>query len=195
MKLLFVLCAPQRPSLGVSIAETIRDRLEASGQEVLWHDLYAEDFDPLLDPGELARGTSLDGLVQAHATALSEAQGLLILHPDWWGQTPAILKGWIDRVLREGVAYELEGEDGSEKTWKPLLGGKKALVIVTSDSEDPRREGLLREIWVEAVLGACGMEVEFIFLGKLRGAGAARRREMMDAAVERAAGLFALPGR
>jgi len=193
MKLLFVLCAPQRPSLGVSIAETIRDRLEASGHEVLWHDLYAEGFDPVMDRGELARGSSLDNLVGAHSRDLAGSQGLLIVHPDWWGQPPAILKGWIDRVFREGVAYELAGEDGYEKTWKPLLGGKRGFVIVTSDSADPRREALFRELWVEAVLGACGMEAYCSYLGDLRRIDAEARKTWVDATRDWVGTLFSAP--
>jgi len=43
----------------------------------------------------------------------SEASGIVIVHPNWWGQPPAILKGWVDRVLRPGVAYEFtEGDQG-----------------------------------------------------------------------------------
>ena len=31
---------------------------------------------------------------------------IVVVHPNWWGQPPAILKGWIDRVFRQGVVYE-----------------------------------------------------------------------------------------
>ena len=47
---------------------------------------------------------------------------------------PAVLKGWLDRVFRQGVAYELGGE-AEEKDWTPLLTGKKGLVFCTSDAK------------------------------------------------------------
>jgi putative NADPH-quinone reductase len=194
MKLLLIACLPRRPSLGESLALELRASLGAAGHELLWHDLYEEGFDPVLDPGELDRGGSLDSLVQAHALDLEACEGLLIVHPDWWGQSPAILKGWIDRVLRQGIAYELEGEDGGRKTWRGLMGGKKALVFVTSDSEEPGRGELLRRLWVEATLGPCGFEVEIKLLGSLRSSTAGERAAWLREAVEEAMTSFGLPG-
>jgi len=47
------------------------------------------------------------------APKIAIADGIVFVHPDWWGMPPAILKGWIDRVLRSGVTYQfLEGDDG-----------------------------------------------------------------------------------
>ena len=80
---------------------------------------------------------------------LDEAEGLLIFHPLWWGGPPAMLKGWMDRVLRQGVAYDLEGGDFSEKDWKPLLSGN-GLVLVTSDDD-----GLESELGIESWGRAC----------------------------------------
>ena len=58
------------------------------------------------------------------------ADGLIVVHPNWWSQPPAILKGWMDRVLRQGVAYEF-GEGGAVIG---LLEGKTALVLTTSNT-------------------------------------------------------------
>src|SRR5208337_1188435 len=126
MKILELLCNPRPASFNRALADRARESLAAAGHEVLFHDLYAENFDPVLDSAELARGFSLDPLVQSHCRQLAEADGLLIVHPDWWGQPPALLKGWIDRVLRQGIAYDLDGAEFSEKAWTPLLAGKEA---------------------------------------------------------------------
>lgn len=193
MKLLCVVCVPKRPSLGASLAAGLRRAFEESGQELAFHDLYEEGFDPLLSPGELQRGLSLDGLVQTHARDLEEAGGLVIIHPDWWGQPPAILKGWIDRVLRRGLAYELAGEEGGELAWTPLLRGKKALVIVTTDAADPRRPEFLRELWAEAVLGACGVETRVLVLSDLRGRGPGEGHRLVSDALALAAAIFPAP--
>jgi putative NADPH-quinone reductase len=49
--------------------------------------------------------------VQAHCGEIARAEGIIIVHPNWWGQPPAIMKGWIDRVFRPGVAYRFTEDD------------------------------------------------------------------------------------
>jgi len=44
--------------------------------------------------------------IQRHCAEIRQADGLVIVHPNWWGEPPAMLKGWVDRVLRAGVAYD-----------------------------------------------------------------------------------------
>lgn len=184
MDLLVVTCLPKRPCFGEAIVVRLREALAGLSWEE--HELYDEGFDPLLDPAELARSTSFDALVLRHQRAVAACRYLLIVHPDWWGMPPAILKGWIDRVFREGVAYELAGEDGFEKEWRPLLGDKRAFVAVTSDSGDPGRAVLFRDIWEGAVLGACGMETECVVVGDLRRRDPVSRLEALDDVARRA---------
>ena len=94
---------------------------------------------------------------------ISEKKGIIIVHPNWWGQPPAILKGWIDRVIRPGIAYEfLEGDSG-EGTPKGLLRAKAAIVLNTSNTEPEREKGVfgdpLETIWKNCVFGLCGVHV------------------------------------
>ncbi len=177
MRILEVLCNPRQASFNRALAFRSRSCLAEAGHEVLFHDLYEEDFDPILDSAELTRGYSLDPLVQRHCAELEAADGLLIFHPLWWGGPPAMLKGWMDRVLRQGVAYDLDGGDFSEKDWAPLLGGKKALVLVTSDDGGLESASAIEALWAGTVLGKCGMDCECLVLGDLR-----RRRPMERAA-------------
>jgi NAD(P)H dehydrogenase (quinone) len=149
-----VLCNPRPGSFTLALAAHAKDTLTGLGHVVLLHDLYKERFDPVLDAPELARSFSLDGLV--------------IFHPDWWGQPPALLKGWIDRVFRQGVAYDLEGDDFSEKSWKPLLTGKKGLVFCTSDADEKNTPHTLETLWTESILGRCGMQAACHVMRDLR---------------------------
>jgi len=160
------------------------------GHEVYFHDLHQEGFDPVLDSSELSRLYSLDDLVQEHSRELTLADGLVIFHPDWWSQPPAMLKGWVDRVFRQGVAYELDGGDGSEKKWKPLLVGKKGLVFCTSDAEEGDRPGALESLWEDAILGRCGMDAECSVVRDMRGPDAARRRDWMRLVTEKLGRTF-----
>ena len=167
VKVVLILCNPRPGSYNLALAASTAEKLTSLGHDVVLHDLYKEGFNPVMEAPELARSFSLDGLVQVHCGELAAADGLVVFHPEWWGQPPAVLKGWIDRVFRQGVAYDLEGEDFSEKGWKPLLTGKKALVFCTSDAE-AHSARTLEALWVHSVLGRCGMKASCHVLREMR---------------------------
>jgi putative NADPH-quinone reductase len=183
MKMLEIVCNPRRPSLGATLAREVGERLTAAGHELLYHDLYDEGFDPVLTDAEVSQGFSLDTLVQAHCRDLALAGGIVVIHPDWWSQPPALLKGWVDRVFRQGIAYDLVGGEFGEKSWKGLLGGKKALVLCSSDN--PRGEGrsVLEDFWVDSVFGVCGIEARCEVLRGLRASGSGDRRDWVESAL------------
>ena len=109
MRLLLIVAHPLDTSYTVAIARAARDALTARGHMVDWLDLYAEDFDPRLSPAE--RRSYFDSpydasAVASHITRLTEAEGLVLVFPLWWFSLPAILKGWFDRVLAPGIAFE-----------------------------------------------------------------------------------------
>ncbi len=180
MRIVEILCNPRPGSYNLALAAGAREKLVQLGHEVILHDLYREGFDPVLSAPELARSYSLDGLVQIHSQDIAAADGLIIFHPDWWGQPPALMKGWIDRVFRQGVAYDLEGDDFSEKSWKPLLTGKKGLVFCTSDEHGQDGQGMLERLWTDVILGRCGMTAQCHVLRDLRRTDPAQRRAWMD---------------
>ncbi len=163
-----ILCHPRPGSFNHAVAERVLQALKSLGHAALFHDLYKEGFDPVLPAAELRRGTSFDETVLRHTGEIEAAEALVIVHPDWWSQPPALLKGWIDRVLRPGVAYEFEGPEFMKKDRKALLAGKKALVFCTTDrgqEEGPQDSGrlaggpsLLEELWLEGVFRYCGIE-------------------------------------
>ena len=111
----------------------------------------------------MARDITLPPLVAAHCREIAEADLIIIIHPNWWGQPPAMLKGWIDRVIRPGVAYEfLEGDSG-EGVPIGLLQAKLALVFNTSNTEVLREQQVfgdpLETIWKNCIFGLCGVGV------------------------------------
>jgi NAD(P)H dehydrogenase (quinone) len=179
VKVLLIVCNPRLGSYNLALAASAREKLLSLGHEVILHDLYKERFDPVLDASELARSFSLEGLVQDHCRQLAETDGLLLFHPEWWGQPPAMLKGWIDRVFRQGIAYDLEGEEFTEKGWKPLLTGKKGLVFATSDAE-AHSARTLEALWTHTILGRCGMRASCHVLREMRRTDPAARREWLE---------------
>jgi NAD(P)H dehydrogenase (quinone) len=180
MKIVEILCNPRPGSFNLALAASAREKLVQLGHHVMLHDLCREGFDPVLEAAELARSYSLDGQVQVHCNELSAADGLIIFHPDWWGQPPAVLKGWIDRVFRQGVAYDFDGEEFTEKGWKPLLGGKKGLVFCTSDAGAGTAARTLEALWTDTVLGRCGMRAACHVLRDLRNTDPRSRKDWRD---------------
>ncbi len=99
---------------------------------------------------ELEREALLPEFLQGHCREISQADGLVIVHPNWWGQPPAILKGWVDRVLRPGVAYQFLDGDGGEGVPVGLLRARAVIVFNTSNTPQPRdlvKLGVLGSCW------------------------------------------------
>ena len=99
--------------------------------------------------------------VKNHCEEIRQADGIIVIHPNWWGQPPAILKGWIDRVIRPGIAYEFLEGDAGEGIPKGLLKAEAALVFNTSNTLPGREQQVfgdpLETIWRNCIFGLCGV--------------------------------------
>lgn len=161
MKILVVLGHPDPESLNAAIARAVCEALVLAGHEVTYHDLCAEGFDPCLPPGEAGRGAALPDLVETHVRELVEAEGVVVVHPNWWGKPPAVLCGWVDRVFRVGEAYEFIGDGGGEGVPKGLLKARTAVVLNTADTYPEREAEIfgdpLERFWKDCVFGLCGV--------------------------------------
>jgi len=152
-----VILGHQRPG---SFCHAICDRaiatLRQAGHTAVFHDLYQEQFDPILREEELAKDAVLEPIVGRHCDELMAADGYIVVHPNWWGQPPAVLKGWVDRVVRQGLAYRF-GPGGVIG----MLTGKRAVVFTTSNT--PREAELklfgdpLENLWKNCIFGFCGV--------------------------------------
>jgi putative NADPH-quinone reductase len=163
-----------------------------AGHDVIHHDLYAEGFEPCLTAEEaytvgdtlestLARAS--DPTVQQHRNEIMKADGLLVVHPNWWGKPPAILSGWLDRVLVPGIAYRLTSADGLPDG---LLSIHKALIFNTSDTPAERERTVLGDplelIWGRCVLPFCGVkEYERCVFRPVVGSSGDERRRWLSA--------------
>lgn len=161
MKILIVLAHPDPASFNHSLAAAAAEAACDQGHEVILHDLHAEGFDPILPAGEAAKGAPLPAWLDRHCDDLVGADGIVVVHPNWWGQPPAILKGWIDRVVRPGVAYAFVEGDSGEGVPVGLLRARTAVVLNTSNTP-PERElaafgDPLEAIWKRCVFDLCGV--------------------------------------
>jgi NAD(P)H dehydrogenase (quinone) len=163
MKVLMIVAHPNRASFNHAIARTCATALTENAHEVIVHDLYQEGFEPMLPYDEFTKEAAPPAEIQRHCAEVSQAEGIVVIHPNWWGQPPAILKGWVDRVMRPGVAYEfLEGDKG-EGVPRGLLKAKCAIIFNTSNTETTREQAVfgdpLESIWRNCIFGLCGVPV------------------------------------
>lgn len=162
MKILVILAHPDTGSFNHAIAETAVRQLEDNGHMVTYHDLYEEHFDPVLTKDELPNDAGLDSIIERHCSELAEADGIIIVHPNWWGQPPAVLKGWVDRVVRPGVAYKFIDGDSGEGVPVGLLKASAAIVFNTSNTQEDREREVfgdpLETLWKNCIFGLCGVK-------------------------------------
>ncbi len=156
-----ILAHPDPTSFNHAIAKKVVATLADAAVEINFHDLCGEQFDPLLPSEEIPRDVVLPDPIETHCREIRAADLIIIIHPNWWGQPPAILKGWVDRIIRPGVAYEfLEGDSG-EGVPAGLLKAKLALVFNTSNTEALREQEVfgdpLETIWKNCIFGLCGV--------------------------------------
>lgn len=150
MRLLVVLAHPVPESFNAALFRTVVEAAEGAGHEVRALDLHAEGFDPVMGTEE--RRTYNDGeepedpMLLRHIAHLRWAEGIILVFPTWWYGQPAMLKGWLDRVWRKGVAFDL-GPNGLV----PALTQVRLLGVVTT-------LGSSRWFW-SAVMGAPGRKV------------------------------------
>jgi NAD(P)H dehydrogenase (quinone) len=162
MKILIILGHPTQGSFNHAIAKTAKNQLEQNGHEVIYHDLYVENFDPLLITEEIPKNATLNISVNQYCKELMDCNGIIVVHPNWWGQPPAIVKGWIDRVIRPGVAYVFEEGDNGEGVPIGLLQGKSALVFNTANTSEERENNIFKDpletIWKNCIFDLCGIQ-------------------------------------
>jgi NAD(P)H dehydrogenase (quinone) len=157
MRILLILGHQNPGSFCHAIAATARDELCAAGHEIVYHDLYAEGFDSILTQSELVKEYELPATVAQHCREVLAADAYVVVHPNWWAMPPAILKGWVDRVFRQGMAYGFGPQGVIGK-----LVGKRAVVFTTSNT--PREDELrlygdpLENLWKTCIFGFCGVE-------------------------------------
>lgn len=161
MKILVILGHPVPGSFNHAIAGEAGAALRALGHAVVVHDLYAEGFDPLMPGAEFAKNAVLPPEIERHCQEVETADGIVVVHPNWWSAPPAMVRGWVDRVLRPGRAYEFvpDGQGGAKP--KGLLKARVGVVFNTANTPQEKEEALfgdpLEVHWRKVVFGLCGV--------------------------------------
>jgi putative NADPH-quinone reductase len=109
MRVLVVVAHPDPNSFNHAIASTATAALSKAGHEVTVIDLYGEGFRAHMSKGEWLAYHSerpiLDPMAERHADIVKQAEALVFVYPTWWSTMPAIMKGWLERVMVPGVGF------------------------------------------------------------------------------------------
>lgn len=120
-------------SLCSALADAYVRGAESAGHEIRRLSPRDMDFDPVLRGGYHNRDPLEPDLIEAQKV-IEWCEHLVVVHPVWWGQMPAELKGFFDRTFIPGWAFKFhEGK----VWWDRLLSGRSARIIQTSAVPNP----------------------------------------------------------
>lgn len=108
-----------------AIADSYRTAAEQNGHHVEVITIADQDI-PFLRSKAEWEGRDLPPVAIEGQAAVGAADHIVLIYPLWMGDVPAIVKAWIEQVLRKGFAFEMD-----RKGWSAALKGKSARVIVT----------------------------------------------------------------
>lgn len=125
-----VLCHPDERSFNASAARAYCETVRALGHEAILRDLYRLGFDPVLKAGERSAsgGQAPSGDVAAELESISGADVFVLVYPIWFGTPPAMMKGYVERVLGAGFGYPAI----QARQPHALLSGRHLLSVTTS---------------------------------------------------------------
>lgn len=151
MKVLWIFAHPEQRSLNASLMRDGLRELALRGHESQVSDLYGMGWKAVLDAADVrpvpesgsrfAVGAEQERAylggeqsedIRAEQEKITWADTLVFHFPLWWFGPPAILKGWLDRVLVQGFAFGVRDADGRTLRYgEGGLAGKRALVITS----------------------------------------------------------------
>lgn len=130
MKIYILLGHPDKDSFNGSLANAYEASAKAKGHEVRRQNIGDIKFDPILWKGYKEIQELEPDLLKAQEN-IKWCDHWVIIYPMWWGSMPALLKGFLDRVLLPGFAFKYHKND---PFWDKYLKGKSAHIIRTSDA-------------------------------------------------------------
>lgn len=125
-----ILAHPDESSFNAAIARTWCEAARACGHGTELRDLYRLGFNPVLKSTEQPRPDryAMSNDVAAELAVIAGADVFVLIYPVWFGAPPAILKGYVDRVLGSGFNYVAIRQHAHH----PFLSGKQLVSISTS---------------------------------------------------------------
>lgn len=184
MNYLLINSHPYEGSFSVSAIKEIATTAQNKGYTVTEIDLLKDKFNPVMTAEDLnawRQGKTVDPLVEKYQEAIEKADVIVFEFPIWWGELPAVLKGFCDKVLLPGWAYT-KTEDGS---MKGLLEPKKAIVVTTMETPKNFMNDFfgnpVENSFVKNTLNNCGIKVShYLQIDKINSGGKEWTSEKME---------------
>jgi NAD(P)H dehydrogenase (quinone) len=161
MKHLIIYAHPNKSSLNHYFKSLLVEHLEQNDHEVQIRDLYQLRFNPVLSLEDMdgqRKGQVADDVKQEQ-DYINWANHITFIYPIWWTGMPAVMKGYIDRVMSYGFAYRYD-----LGVQKGLLKGKQTIIINTHGKSNAEYEqnGMDKALSLtsdKGIYSYCGLEV------------------------------------
>lgn len=158
MNVLLILGHPRKDSLCAALCDAYREGAIQAGARVETLVLADLAFDPNVRVESPEQQRYEPDIIHAREL-IDRADHLVFVYPTWWGTMPALLKGFLDRVITPDFAFRFI--DDSPSDWERLWTGKSAQIITTMDTPPPVYRWLYRQpgnnAMRHATLGFCGV--------------------------------------
>lgn len=156
---------PWDGSYNHAILTSLTEKLETKKEPFQVIDLYKDGFNPVFTAEELKhfhKGETPYSLVKDYQEKLKQSTELVFIFPVWWWDLPAMLKGFIDKVMLSGFAFI---EDQNTGTLQGLLTNiKKTTVISTSTTDKEYIESeagnAIQSVFIDRTLADLGLKNE-----------------------------------
>ncbi len=162
---------PKTPtSFNYELQKRIYTALSERGHKVITRDLYEISFNPLLSSSDLEKihSNEIPDDIKKEQEEIKKADVIIFIYPIWWAGSPAIIKGYIDRVFSYGFAYKYQGGKVVG-----LLNDKTAIILNSTGtpSEFYEHEGFhsaIKKVTDEGIFAFCGFKnIKHIFNGNM----------------------------
>ncbi len=133
MKIAIVFNHPYEGSYCNAILSAVTKGLQNANHEIDLIHLDNDNFNPVMTSADLKAFKDkkpVDKKVMEYKLRLEQADHLIFIFPIWWELMPALTKGFIDKVIFPGVAYDYT--NASNTLMKPLFTKLKAVTLITT---------------------------------------------------------------
>jgi NAD(P)H dehydrogenase (quinone) len=160
MKYLIIIAHPNSASFSSSLIKALSEHLANAGNEVKIRNLYEIGFNPVLSADDFSsfadNQTPKD--IAAEQEYVKWAEHIIFAFPVWWGGMPAILKGYLDRVLAEGFAYEYVDNGSSGNGLLSYLKGSTICATGLSSEDFKDSQNAMKVITEKTIFGFTGIK-------------------------------------
>ena len=143
---------PYTGSFNHEILNRLTNSFSKNDEEFEIIDPYGDHFDPVLSEEDLkvySQGKTSDELVKRYQRKIAASDELVFIFPIWWHNLPAMLKGFLDKTMLNGFAYN---EDNG---WKGLLTNIKKTTVITTST-----------VTKEYLENNCGNPIQDVFIAR-----------------------------